>query len=239
MIDYKEPPMLETIMRKVILLDQDEVLIDTREHVYECTARTLTANGHAHTRDELKRCASHDQLKTYRRTKGLDDDAFYDGPNSVFHNIVRMEESIKKGDVAAVPGAREFISRMSGKYPMAIITSTNGYETGHKFPLLGIDYSNPQAAGIGAVITAEKGSLRKPDAAPALSALEKLGVQSPEDVHIYFVGNGPDDMGCGENLRKLGYLVTTVLADFYGMHTQPPHDAHITNWEEADKIVEK
>lgn len=182
---------------EVILFDVDGTLLDTREYILGGFEHALAAVGFpVPSRDFLVAQIGHPLEQIYRELAGADLEPRLTELHRAFQSA-NLELSV------AFPGVADVLSRLaSAGIPMAAVTSRSRRTSVRTLELAGI------ASCFSAVISAEDSPAMKPDPAPLLLALERVGAVGRRAV---MVGDTEHDVYAG---KRIGAFTVAALYGF-------------------------
>lgn len=163
MNDRSSPGLFEAVF-----WDHDGVLVDTEPLYYQATAEILAAHGVELTPDAFRDLFLVESRGAWHL---LDERGI---PHAAVGELRERRDARYAGRIAgrdlAIPGAREVLSRLAGRFRMGIVTSSRRvhFEAIHR--------SSGLEGFFDFVVTREDSARSKPDPEPYLKALARAGV---------------------------------------------------------------
>lgn len=172
---------------QAVIFDLDGTLADTEPLVIGCMLETINAAGHPVTRDQLLRYIGPPLPIMLNHMLGLS----LEQAQPIYLDYLERYRRDYMPRTRPLPGAEPLLDALrEAGVPLAIVTNKREDAGRQTVELLG------WSERFVTIIGADTAAAPKPDAAPILLALERLGA-SPADAAI--VGDTESDMGAGRN----------------------------------------
>jgi HAD superfamily hydrolase (TIGR01509 family) len=160
---------------EAVLFDMDGTLVDTDEHWHAAEAETFAYYGVAWTPDDHAALLGVPVVPAtaYMLEKLGDGLTFEEVSTRMMNNLIAR---LHANDIAWRPGARELLAQLHGAgIATALVTAS-------KMPLVEGVFHDVHALGFDVVVTGDDVPVTKPDPAPYLLALRRLGVTASQAV---------------------------------------------------------
>ena len=172
---------------RAVIFDLDGTLADTEPLVIGCMLETINAAGHPVARDQLLRYIGPPLPVMLNHMLGLS----LEQAQPIYLDYLERYRRDYMPRTTPLPGAEPLLNALrQAAVPLAIVT--NKREDAGRQTIELLNWSERFVTVIGA----DTAAAPKPDAAPILLALERLGA-APQDAAI--VGDTESDMGAGRN----------------------------------------
>lgn len=172
---------------RAVIFDLDGTLADTEPLVIGCMLETINAAGHPVARDQLLRYIGPPLPVMLNHMLGLS----LEQAQPIYLDYLERYRRDYMPRTTPLPGAEPLLNALrEARVPLAIVT--NKREDAGRQTIELLNWTNRFTTIVGA----DTAAAPKPDAAPILLALERLGA-APENAAI--VGDTESDMGAGRN----------------------------------------
>lgn len=199
-------------MISAVIFDFDGVIVDSEQLHWSAFNRVLSSCGTTISWDDyIQTYIGFDDRDTFRTARpGIGNDELN---RLIAQKAAAFQELLETEGTPALPGAVELIQELSGKIPLAICSGALREDIQPVLTRLGID------SAFNTIVTADDTHISKPDPAPYLLAVERLGINQAVAI---------EDTPAGIASAKGAGLNVLAVTNSYGKE----------DLQQADRIVD-